>query len=67
MTQEEFRAEMRERDRQRAEDMRAIRASFAEMQNSINDMSKHVRNLVITSAAAVAIMIVVVIISLLRN
>ena len=60
MTEKEFRIEMRERDRQRAEDMRAIRASCA-------DMTKHVRNLVITSAAAVGIMIVVVVISLLRN
>ena len=67
MTEKDFRIEMRERDKQRAEDMRAIRASCAEMQNSINEMGKHVRNLVITSAAAVGIMIVVVIVSLLRN
>ncbi|MBR2520028.1 MAG: hypothetical protein IKE46_09635 [Selenomonadaceae bacterium] len=60
MTQEEFRAEMRERDRQRAEDMREIRAS-------LSDMGKHVRNLAITSMAAIGAMGVTVIISLLRN
>ena len=56
----EFRTEMRDRDNQRAEDMREIRAS-------ISDMGKHVRNLVITSMAAVDAMVVTVIISLLRN
>ncbi len=56
----EFRIEMRDRDNQRAEDMREIRAS-------ISDMGKHVRNLSITAMAAIGAMVVTVIISLLRN
>ena len=56
----EFRTEMRERDNQRVEDMREIRAS-------ISDMGKHVRNLSITAMAAIGAMVVTVIISLLRN
>ena len=62
-----FMEEMRDRDNQRAEDIREIRTSIANMQNNINDMGKHVRNLAITSMAAIGAMVVTVIISLLRN
>ncbi len=62
-----FMEEMRDRDNQRAEDIREIRASISNMQSSINDMGKHVRNLSITSMAAIGAMVVTVIISLLRN
>ena len=63
-----FMQEMRDRDNQRAEDMREIRAG-------IDSMGKHVRNLTITSMAAVGGMMVVavgamvatVVISFLRN
>ena len=63
----EFRTEMRERDNQRVEDMREIRTSISNMQNRIEDMGKHVRNLSITAMAAIGAMVVTVIISLLRN
>ena len=55
-----FMKEMRDRDNQRAEDIREIRSS-------ISDMGKHVRNLAITSMAAIGAMVVTVIISLLKN
>ena len=55
-----FMQEMRDRDNQRAEDIREIRSS-------IDSMGKHVRNLAITSMAAIGAMVVTVIISLLRN
>ena len=48
-----FMQEMRDRDNQRAEDMREIRAG-------IDSMGKHVRNLTITSMAAVGGMAVAV-------
>ena len=56
----DFKTEMRDRDNQRAEDIREIRSS-------IDSMGKHVRNLAITSMAAIGAMVVTVIISLLRN
>ena len=62
-----FMQEMRDRDNQRAEDIREIRSSIANMQNSISDMGKHVRNLSLTAMAAIGAMVVTVIISLLRN
>ena len=49
----EFKTEMRNRDNQRAEDMREIRASIA-------DMGKHVRNLSVTAMAAVGGMAIAV-------
>ena len=52
--------EMRDRDNQRAEDIREIRAS-------INGMGKHVRNLSLTAMGAIGAMVVTVIISLLKN
>ena len=62
-----FMQEMRDRDNQRTEDIREIRTSISNMQNSINDMGKHVRNLAITSMAAIGAMVVTVIISLLKS
>ena len=55
-----FMQEMRDRDNQRAEDIREIRMSIA-------DMGKHVRNLSLTAMGAIGAMVVTVVISLLRN
>lgn len=63
----DFKTEMRDRDNQRAEDMREIRTSISNMQNRIDDMGKHVRNLSLTAMGAIGAMVVTVIISLLRN
>ena len=63
----DMRQEMRDRDNQRATDIREIRASVSTIQNRIDDMGKHVRNLAITSMASIGAMVVTVIISLLRN
>ena len=62
-----FMQEMRDRDNQRAEDIREIRQSISNMQNSINEMSKHVRNLSLTAMAAIGAMVVTVIVSLLKS
>ena len=66
-----FMQEMRDRDNQRAEDIREIRqkqeSDMKEIRLSISDMGKHVRNLSITAMAAIGAMVVTVIISLLRN
>ena len=56
----DFKNEMRERDNQRVTDIREIRAS-------IDGMGKHVRNMAITSMAAIGAMVVTVIISLFRS
>ena len=63
----EFRTEMRDRDNQRAEDMREIRTSISNMQNRIDYMGKHVRNLSLTAMGAIGAMVVTVIISLLKS
>ena len=63
----DFKTEMRDRDNQRAEDIREIRASVSNIQNRIDDMGKHVRNLSLTAMVAIGAMVVTVIISLLRN
>ena len=63
----DFKTEMRDRDNQRAEDMREIRSSISNMQNRIDDMGKHVRNLSLTAMAAIGAMVVTVIISLLKG
>ena len=62
-----FMQEMRDRDNQRAEDIREIRQSISNMQNSINEMGKHVRNLSLTAMAAIGAMVVTVIVSLLKS
>ena len=66
-----FMQEMRDRDNQRAEDIREIRqkqeADMREIRSSIDSMGKHVRNLSITSMAAIGAMVVTLIISLLKS
>ena len=64
---QDFKDEMRGRDNQRAEDIREIRISIGNMQNRIEDMGKHVRNLSLTAMGAIGAMVVTVIISLLRS
>ena len=56
----DFKDEMREQNKMRADEIREIRAS-------LDGMGKHVRNLAITSMAAIGAMVVTVIISLLKN
>ena len=56
----DFKDEMRDRDNQRAEDIREIRSS-------IDSMCKHVRNLSLTAMGAIGAMVVTVIISLLKS
>ena len=51
-----FIGEMRERDNQRAEDMREIRASIGNIQNRIEDMGKHVRNLTVAAMVGMGTM-----------
>ncbi|MBQ4494976.1 MAG: hypothetical protein II968_04340 [Selenomonadaceae bacterium] len=41
--------EMRDRDNQRAQDIREIRTSISNMQNNIDGMGKHVRNLTVAA------------------
>ena len=56
--------EMRDRDNQRAEDIREMRqkqeADMKEIRSSIDNMGKHVRNLSITAMAAVGGMTIAV-------
>ena len=59
--------ELRDRDNQRAEDIREIRTSIANIQNRIDDMGKHVRNLSLTAMGAIGAMVVTVIVSLLKH
>ena len=56
----DFKNEMRDRDNQRAADIREIRASISNMQNSLDGMGKHVRNLAIISMAAIGGMVIAV-------
>ncbi|MBQ3434422.1 MAG: hypothetical protein IJT47_06175 [Selenomonadaceae bacterium] len=62
-----FMQEMRDRDNQRAEDIREIRTSISNIQNRIDDMGKHVRNLSLTAMGAIGAMVVTVIISLIKS
>ena len=55
-----FMQEMRDRDNQRAEDIREIR-------QDIKEMGKHVRNLSLTAMTAIGAMVVTVIISLFKS
>ena len=59
--------EMRDFDNQRATDIREIRASINNMQNSIIDMGKHVRNISLTAMGAIGAMVVSVIYSILKS
>ena len=64
-------SEMRDRDNQRAEEIREIRQDMKEMQKNldakIDSIGKHVRNLSLTAMGAIGAMVVTVIISLLKN
>ena len=51
-----FIGEMRERDNQRAQDIREIRASINNIQNRIEDMGKHVRNLTVAAMVGMGTM-----------
>ena len=63
--------EMRDRDNQRAADIHELRqkqeADMKEIRASIDGMGKHVRNLAITSMAAIGAMVVTVVISILMK
>ena len=70
--------EMRNRDNQRAEEMRDFKSEMRdrdnqraedirEIRSSIDSMGKHVRNLSLTAMGAIGAMVVTVIISLLRG
>ena len=63
----DFKDEMRQQNQMRAEEIREIRASVNGIQNRIDDMGKHVRNLSFTAMGAIGAMVVTVIISLLRG
>jgi predicted RNase H-like nuclease (RuvC/YqgF family) len=56
----DFKDEMRQQNKMRAEDVREIRAG-------LDNMGKHVRNLSLTAMGAIGAMVVTVIISLLKN
>jgi len=64
---QDFKDEMRQQNQMRAEEIREIRASVNGIQNRIDDMGKHVRNLSLTAMGAIGAMVVTVIISLLRG
>ena len=70
--------EMRNRDNQRAEEMRDFKSEMRdrdnqraedirEIRSGIDSMGKHVRNLSLTAMGAIGAMVVTVIISLLRG
>lgn len=46
--------EMRERDSQRAAEIREIRASIDVMNNKIDEMGRHVRNIAVTTIIGIA-------------
>ena len=62
-----FMEEMRERDNQRVADMREIRTSLSNMQNRIDDMGKHVRNMALTAIGAIGAIAITVIVSLFKS
>lgn len=53
-----FIGEMCDRDNQRAEDIREIRAGVSGIQNRIDDMGKHVRNLTVAAIVGTATIVV---------
>ena len=67
----DFKDEMRGQNQMRAAEIQELRqkqeADMKEIRASIDGMGKHVRNLAITSMAAIGAMVVTVIISLLRS
>ncbi len=60
----DFKAEMRDRDNQRAAEIRDLRN---EIRTGLDGMGKHVHNLAITSMAAIGAMVVTVIISIFKS
>ena len=67
----DFKDEMRGQNQMRATELQELRqkqeADIREIRASIDSMGKHVRNLAITSMAAIGAMVVTVIISLLKS
>ena len=52
----DFKTEMRQQNQMRAEEIREIRNSVNGIQNRIDDMGKHVRNLTVTAMVGMATM-----------
>lgn len=52
----DFKAEMRQQNQMRAEEIREIRASINGMGNRIDDMGKHVRNLTVAAMVGMGTM-----------
>ena len=52
----DFKTEMRQQNQMRAEDIREIRASIGNIQNRIEDMGKHVRNLTVAAMVGMGTM-----------
>ena len=67
----DFKNEMRAQNQMRATEIQELRqkqdADIREIRASIDGMGKHVRNMAITSMAAIGAMVVTVIISLFRS
>ena len=57
----DFKLEMRDRDNQRAQDIREIRSSISNMQNNIDSMGKHVRNLTVAAMVGVGTTVIAVV------
>lgn len=58
---QDFKEEMRQQNQMRAAEVQEIRTSIGNMQNRIDEMGRHVRNMAITSMAAVGGMVVAVV------
>ena len=52
----DFKTEMRQQNQMRTEDIREIRASINNIQNRIEDMGKHVRNLTVAAMVGMGTM-----------
>ena len=52
----DFKTEMRQQNQMRDEDIREIRASIGNIQNRIEDMGKHVRNLTVAAMVGMGTM-----------
>ena len=57
---QDFKQEMRQQNEMHAAEIREIRSSVSDIQNRIDGMGKHVRNMAITSMAAVGGMAITV-------
>ena len=58
---QDFKEEMRQQNQMRATEIQEIRTSIGNMQNRIDEMGRHVRNMAITSMAVVGGMVVAVV------